>query len=440
MARSDDTQQRGNRSHRGRGGSHLSRTTLISKACSKLLRHQATNEGIPITTDGWVRLDHLLSWLGLTGRNGVSPPPTIEDIFSVVEDNEKKRFALRLVNSRATQQPTSQVEGGETLTEAGNVNGEAEDNMTEEVKEEQAENETSQAIEAYRKGEVTDPKDILIRAVQGHSIKTIAADTLLKPITLDDESSIPETCVHGTFYGAWKEILRSGGLKRMGRNHVHFAAGPGFEEVGGEKGEKQEKVISGMRGDAQLLIYVDLRRCLEDVKSKGVEMLWWRSENGVILTEGVDAEFVDAKVVAEVPQSPSTPEDQQPEKELDQRAKDTVITADLVTKNGTLTEKAQPEPCEYTAESSDPTDSKTPKQSRKGGKGKQAQADSQSEKLVPLRYWKVVVDIKGGHGVIWRQGDGEIKQLPDSLLSKGTPKYRGGGRGRGRDRDRGRGR
>jgi 2'-phosphotransferase len=41
-------------------------------------------------------------------------------------------------------------------------------------------------------------------------------------------------------------------------------------------------VISGMRRDAQILIFVDLRKSLQQQES----MKWWRSENGVILTEG----------------------------------------------------------------------------------------------------------------------------------------------------------
>ena len=101
--------------------------------------------------------------------------------------------------------------------------------------------------------------------------------------------------VHGTFYGAWEKILTSGGLKAMSRVHVHFATGPTLEEVlpdveGGNTiqgpggGKKTDVVISGMRGDAQILIYVDIRKALK----AGVEL--WRSENGVILTEGMVAE------------------------------------------------------------------------------------------------------------------------------------------------------
>ncbi|TEY20392.1 hypothetical protein BOTCAL_1787g00010 [Botryotinia calthae] len=114
------------------------------------------------------------------------------------------------------------------------------------------------------------PADWMIRANQGHSI-AIDSAALLIPITLE-AGNIPEICVHGTYFAFYEEILKSGGLKKMGRNHVHF--GTGVPEDGG--------VVSGMRGDAEMLIYVDVKRCLEEEP----EVKWWVSENGVILTEG----------------------------------------------------------------------------------------------------------------------------------------------------------
>ncbi|KAK5104273.1 tRNA 2'-phosphotransferase [Lithohypha guttulata] len=479
---------------RGRGRddaprSSQSRTVVISKACSKLLRHQAVNEGIPITSDGWVRLDHLLSWKGLSGRNGPNPPPTIEDIFDAVEDNDKKRFAVRWIRTRAKDMTESVAQGHEqtvkevqiqpsttikdlvstgqaqsTTSEAstsraqtneanGNVN-DSHDDLETDAEAQRAESETAQAISHYRNAKPTPPAfEFLIRAVQGHSIQTVASDTsLLKPITLDDPSSIPDTCVHGTFYGAWNDILRSGGLKPMGRNHVHFAAGPSLNEIGVTEDasatqEASDKVISGMRRDAQLLIYIDLKRCLQDVKEKGIEMLWWRSENEVILTEGVEASLVTDVSESTAPgveggSIPTTEvlgstQEGTTDEELQARARGTVKTLDLVLEPGQIPQIARHEPCEHTADpGGDPTDSRSKgKKQHHGGKGKHAQAASQS-KLVPLRYWKVVVDVKGEHGVIWRQGEGVVKQLPDELLRKGTPKsFRGrGGRGRGRGR------
>ncbi|KAF9636680.1 putative trna 2 -phosphotransferase 1 protein [Lasiodiplodia theobromae] len=99
-------------------------------------------------------------------------------------------------------------------------------------------------------------------------------------------------CVHGTTAAAWPVILASGGLKPMKRNHVHLAPGlpAGFarieEDAGGEGEKKSEEkqvqppVISGMRNTSRVLIYVDLRKAL----AAGVP--FWRSANGVVLTEG----------------------------------------------------------------------------------------------------------------------------------------------------------
>lgn len=152
-----------------------------------------------------------------------------------------------------------------------------------------------------------DPSKYLIRAAQGHSLP-ISSANLLTPITVAD-ADFPAKVVHGTSEGVWKLISKSGGLKVMGRQHVHFARGvvPPFppsttskspnkseikddvvvvdEEDGAESAAPpdngEEKVISGMRRGATVLIWVDVKRSLE----KG-GLKWWKSENGVILTEG----------------------------------------------------------------------------------------------------------------------------------------------------------
>jgi len=139
----------------------------------------------------------------------------------------------------------------------------------------------------------TDPSRYIIRAVQGHSIRTISAEKLLTPILASDPDC-PTLVVHGTYENFWHEISKSGGLKPMSRTHIHFAARepekvPPLEVVlGGKKGRDEGgdlgegRVLSGMRVGATVLIWVDLRRTLEG----GVR--WWRSENGVFLTDGVE--------------------------------------------------------------------------------------------------------------------------------------------------------
>jgi len=66
----------------------------------------------------------------------------------------------------------------------------------------------------------------------------------------------------------------------MNRNHIHFSTGLPEENSG---------VISGMRNDAEILIYVDVKKSLED----GV--VWWLSENGVVLTEGDESGVLGTK-------------------------------------------------------------------------------------------------------------------------------------------------
>jgi len=127
-------------------------------------------------------------------------------------------------------------------------------------------------------GDSTSPADWLIRANQGHSIKLESA-ALLKPIHLGGEDGgnvVPDVAVHGTYFAFWPAIVASGGLRPMGRTHVHCSAGlPDDADAG---------VVSGMRRDAELLIYIDVRRSLEDGA-----LQWWRSDNGVVLTEGTPA-------------------------------------------------------------------------------------------------------------------------------------------------------
>lgn len=90
--------------------------------------------------------------------------------------------------------------------------------------------------------------------------------------------------------------MDSGGLKKMGRNHVHF--GTGVPGAGGEE------VVSGMRGDAEVLVHVDVRKSLEEGETLGKEgkegLKWWLSENGVVLTEGDENGIVPLRVFKRV--------------------------------------------------------------------------------------------------------------------------------------------
>jgi len=103
----------------------------------------------------------------------------------------------------------------------------------------------------------------LIRANQGHTIQGINPD--LTPMT-ETSSDI----VHGTYLNKLDKIMSSGGLSRMSRNHIHFSKGlPGDSHV-----------ISGMRADCDVLIYVNFAKATQ----AGFE--FYESANGVILCPG----------------------------------------------------------------------------------------------------------------------------------------------------------
>ncbi|OWM64933.1 hypothetical protein CDL15_Pgr028651 [Punica granatum] len=110
--------------------------------------------------------------------------------------------------------------------------------------------------------------ELLIRANQGHTVKAVETENLLKPILSAEEVPV---CVHGTYKKNLKLILETG-LNRMQRLHVHFSRGLPTD------GE----VISGMRRDVNVLIFLGVRKALED----GMKL--YVSDNQVILTEGFE--------------------------------------------------------------------------------------------------------------------------------------------------------
>jgi len=109
----------------------------------------------------------------------------------------------------------------------------------------------------------------LIRANQGHSIKTVQME--LRPITSNEDITM---AVHGTSWRAWRSISTQG-LSRMNRNHIHLA-----------QGLAGDGVISGMRKSCQILIYIDVQKALDS----GLE--FFLSTNGVVLSEGDQNGFI----------------------------------------------------------------------------------------------------------------------------------------------------
>ena len=121
---------------------------------------------------------------------------------------------------------------------------------------------------------------VMIRAVQGHSMKVVDDSQLLQTMDL---KNLPDCCVHGTYRKHFESIKRKGLLAggRQGqsyRNHVHFSSfNPG-----------DERVISGMRYDCQIAIWIDLKKAVQD----GVP--FYISTNQVILSPGING-VIDKK-------------------------------------------------------------------------------------------------------------------------------------------------
>lgn len=214
-----------------RGGKSGPRTPIprevqVSKKLSSLLRHNAEKEGLQLLDGGYINLNDVLS-----NRNLRSLKVTFDEVRQIVQENDKQRFTM--IPIKEGIDPTS-----------------------------------------------SDPKNFLIRANQGHSLK-VEAEGLLTPITA---ANAPETVVHGTTHSAWCLIVASGGLKPMGRNHAHFASGlpPGFKSVidEGKVDGVAAPVISGMRNSSTVLMFLDLKKAMDE----GVE--FWLSDNGVILSAG----------------------------------------------------------------------------------------------------------------------------------------------------------
>ncbi|KAE8349859.1 KptA family-domain-containing protein [Aspergillus coremiiformis] len=243
------------------------RDVTVSKALSLLLRHAAEKEGLKMDAQGYANVADVLAW-----RKLKSLKVTFPEIVTAVATSDKKRFALLHIPSANAQQSTTSTDEQPHTDHGVPTTSAGQDTATE----------TALSVSESD----SDPSHFLIRATQGHSIQSVDAASFLEKLSLDEEDKLPDTVVHGTFHAVWPAILSSGGLRCMGRNQVHFATGPSVDSVLAReaKGDEGEKVISGMRRDAQVLIYIDLRRAL----AAGVP--FWRSENGVILSEGMITE------------------------------------------------------------------------------------------------------------------------------------------------------
>eukprot|EP01029_Cantina_marsupialis_P027933 TRINITY_DN774194_c0_g1_i1.p1 TRINITY_DN774194_c0_g1~~TRINITY_DN774194_c0_g1_i1.p1 ORF type:complete len:209 (-),score=44.24 TRINITY_DN774194_c0_g1_i1:114-740(-) len=192
----------------------------ISKTLSCFLRHRAAKAGLVMDSAGYVGLDDLLKIPNLSSLGA-----TFEIVEDVVKINEKQRFKM---------------------IERDGV--------------------------------------WFIRANQGHN-KAVAAklkaEDLLSEVKDSDEMPV---VVHGTFRKAFEEHISKEGLKTMGRDMIHCAAG-----LLGEG-----DVISGMRKNCQIAVYIDSKAAME----AGIK--FFISSNGVILSPGNDKGIIPPEFFKEV--------------------------------------------------------------------------------------------------------------------------------------------
>lgn len=238
---------RGGRGGGSRNPANQPREVQVSRKVSWLLRHGASSEGLKLGKGGYVSVADALNTRALK-----SLKITFDELKEVVAKNDKQRFSM-IAASSLDKVPEDADAGQEEPTQQVDMTSD-------------------------------DPSDYLIRANQGHSIK-VDTDGLLTPITRE-AGNVPSIVVHGTDERAWALILKGGGLRRMTRNHIHFASGlpAGFKllesSAGAGDAADVAPVISGMRMSSTVLIYVDINAALD----KGIP--FFVSENGVILTEG----------------------------------------------------------------------------------------------------------------------------------------------------------
>jgi len=211
----------------------------LSKALSWVLRHSASSLGLHLASDGYVALNDVLSLdhpRFICVHNN-TPKFTVEDVERVVRENDKQRFKL-----------------------------EYKDNV------------------------------LCIRANQGHSIKDVQSNQLLSLLTKQELSNPQLSIIHGTTRKAWEGYIIHEGLKRMTRNHIHFAtsvpsssssSSSSSEAVDGMEDEvpiptKVTPIKSGIRTKSEIYIYINGTKCALD------NVPFYHSDNGVILTAGMN--------------------------------------------------------------------------------------------------------------------------------------------------------
>ncbi|KAG8182996.1 hypothetical protein JTE90_027481 [Oedothorax gibbosus] len=117
-----------------------------------------------------------------------------------------------------------------------------------------------------------------VRANQGHTIP-VEEEGLL---TLLTDANLPKVIYHGTYFSKL-ESIKTNGLMRMSRNHIHFVSK-----------FPTESVTSGIRQNSEIVIAVDALQAWKD----GYK--FYVSENEVVLSPGKEKGAIQAKYITEV--------------------------------------------------------------------------------------------------------------------------------------------
>ncbi len=286
----------------GDGGSHSVNNNhgrtgdiQLSKSLSWVLRHAAPSFGLQLTPDGYVPLAEILALHHPRFRTKDNRPKyTVEDVIRVVENNDKQRFRLdfRDMGDRGGEIATAAITSGDdTLRfENGQAKNTACLNSTRNC--DNNDSNLNSKMNYIFEGKSSDKRSLCIRANQGHSLKGLQADQLLTSLTREQLSNPTLSIIHGTTQKAWEEHIQNEGLSRRKRNHIHFATGlPTFSQPTASKNAsdktrseeyKHVPPISGIRSTSEIYIFINGDKCASD------GILFYRSDNGVILTAGVN--------------------------------------------------------------------------------------------------------------------------------------------------------
>lgn len=231
--------------------SHRNSDVCLSKSLSWVLRHAAPSVGLKLAPDGYVPLADLLALHHPRFRKDGKPKYTVEDVIRVVENNDKQRFRLEFKDSCDY---ATQCSGDQSYSATANN------------------------IDEGTRGE----RVLCIRANQGHSLKGLRSDQLLTPLTTNQLSHSALSIIHGTSQIAWENHIQCEGLSRRKRNHIHFATGVPPDKTSENDCDVSSPIVSGMRPSSEIYIYIDGAACAND------NIPFYRSDNGVILTAGVN--------------------------------------------------------------------------------------------------------------------------------------------------------